>query len=621
MLMRRMLAAVALLGLGLAASPVGAASYTHPLIEQSFRLLPTGDAEVQEVRTFRFDGSFTWATITRSTRGQYGIYGIEYDGVWDADTNRPLRFQVERSGSDVTLRWFYSAADQTKRFLIRYRIRNAVQRYQDVAQFYWQTIEGDHAPVDQVHITLIPPQFSIATFKIFIHSRAQPGTLAIADDGSRAVIEQSGIPATSFVEVRAFLDAGIFPRAPVLGGETYESLLADERKHVGRELRLQRILSVRILLAGLLMIGAVIGYVGTYRRYGKELAVAYEASYEREPPRPLPPAVLPAIMTQGRVRNRELPKGFAATLLEAARLGYLEIDERQSEGLLGTGLFKDTYLVYRLTDKGAALLRGERAAQNAGARMLEPFEISVIRKVFQDAGGGREVTSHQIEEWARKIVGSQSNFLSFIESWGPTLRDWFEQQYFMLDDPASERAKVVLIGVTIAVLFLAFLVGYGGSQLAAVPIGAALIVLSLKTLSRRTLQAALEIKRWEAFRHFMTDFSAMKEAGPGLLTLWEHYLVYATALGVAEHLLENLKLVATELGQPVSSPGWFRPISMSDRGIAGFSPASLDSLARSFSNLQGLVRAVSTTSGSGGGFGGGSGGGGGGGGGGSSRAG
>lgn len=151
--------------------------------------------------------------------------------------------------------------------------------------------------------------------------------------------------------------------------------------------------------------------------------------------------------------------------------------------------------------------------------MLEPFEISVIKKVFQDAGGGREATSHQIEEWARKIVGSQSNFLSFIESWGPTLREWFEQQYFMLDDPASERAKVVFIGMTIAVLFLAFLVGYGGSQLAAVPIGAALIVLSLKTLSRRTLQAALEIKRWEAFRHFMTDFSAMKEAAPGLLTL------------------------------------------------------------------------------------------------------
>lgn len=367
MLMRRMLAAAALLGLGLAASPVGAASYTHPLIEQTFRLLTDGDAEVEEIRTFRFDGSFTWAEITRSTRGQYGTYGLEYAGVWDADTRQPLRFQVERSGSDVALKWFYSAQDQTRRFLIRYRIQDAVQRYQDVAQFYWHAVEGSHAPIERVQITLVPPRPSIGTFKVFIHSGADPGTLTIADDGSRAAIEQSGIPETSFVEVRAFLDTGIFPRAPVLGGETYESLLADERKHVGRELRLQRILSVRILLAGLLMIGAVMGYVGTYRRYGKELAVAYEASYEREPPRPLPPAVLPAIMTQGRVRNRELPKGFAATLLEAARLGYLEIDERQSEGLLGTGLFKDTYLVYRLTDKGAALLRGGRAAQNAGA--------------------------------------------------------------------------------------------------------------------------------------------------------------------------------------------------------------------------------------------------------------
>jgi uncharacterized membrane protein len=115
----------------------------------------------------------------------------------------------------------------------------------------------------------------------------------------------------------------------------------------------------------------------------------------------------------------------------------------------------------------------------------------------------------------------------------------------------------------------------------------------------------------------MTDFSAMKDAGPQLLRLWEHYLVYAMALGVADRLLNNLKLVATELHQPVPSARWFHSPSI-DRGMTGMSVSSLESLTRSFQNFQNLSRALSTSTGSGGGF---SGGGGGGGGGGSSRAG
>ena len=123
--------------LGLAASAAAKKSYDHPLIEQTFRLLPDGDAVVEEIRAFDFAGEFSWAEVERSTRGQYGRYGLDYEGVWDADTKQPLRYEVRRSGDNVILRWSYQARDETKRFLLRYRIRRAVQRYADVAQLYW----------------------------------------------------------------------------------------------------------------------------------------------------------------------------------------------------------------------------------------------------------------------------------------------------------------------------------------------------------------------------------------------------------------------------------------------------------------------------------------------------
>ena len=616
-MLRQLFFIVAVL-LVLAAPPAWGKGYDHPLIEQTFRLLPTGDADVEEIRTFRFEGAFSWATITRSTVGQYGGYNLEYQGVWDADTRQPLRYQVEREGNDVTLRWFYQAQDTTKRFLVAYRVRNAVQRYADVAQFYWKAVEGDHAPIDRVRITIVPPARSLTLFKVFVHSKASPGELEIAPDLSHAVISQTGIPETSFVEVRVLLEPAIFAQAPVQGGQDYAALLADERRQSERELRIWTLFRTGITISGLIVLALIGGFVWTYYRYGQEPAVTYSGIYEREPPRPLPPAVVPAIMTQGKVERVHLPRAFGATLLEAARLGYLEIEERQDSGLLGTGLFKDTDLIYRLTGKGKELLRRRTSPElPSGERAFEPFEIAVLEVVFKNAGSADVATSDAIEAWGKRIVGRKSNFLRFIELWGPQLRSWFEGKFFKLDDPASERAKVVFIGVTIAVIAVAFFVGFGVSLFVAWPVGVLLIVLAYRGLSRRTPQAALEVRKWEAFRRFMSDFSAMKDAGPQLLHLWEHYLVYAMALGVADRLLNNLKLVAAELHQPVPSARWFHSPSI-DRGMPGMSVSSLESLTRSFQNFQNLSRALSSSTGSGGGF---SGGGGGGGGGGSSRAG
>jgi len=615
--MKTLCALLAVVVLALALGPIAwAKSYDHPLIEQTFRLLPDGDAVVEEVRAFDFEGSFSWAEITRSTRGQYGRYGLDYEGVWDADTRQPLQHAVTRSGDDVTLRWSYQAQDETKRFLLHYRIRRAVQRYADVAQFYWQAVEGDHAPIGRVRIVIEPPRASPTLFKVFIHGRAAPGDLSFAPDFSRARVSQDNIPEKSFVELRVLLDPALFPALAVQRGESHESLLKDERAAARKVWLLRNLLLFGFALAGLLLVGLLLGFVWTYLRFGREPEVDYTAIYEREPPRALPPAVLPAIMTQAKVEKRDLHRGFAATLLEAARLGYLEMEEVQDQGLLGSGLFKDTDLVYLLTDKGEALLDRGAVTPEPDGRVLQPFEVGVLQAVFRRAGSGRRVTSDQIEAWGKKIVGSKSNFLRFIDEWGPGLRGWFERKYFKLDDPRSERAKTVFIGVAVGVLIVIFFVGVGVSLFVAGPVAAVLIGLAMKSLSRRTPEAALEVKRWEAFRRFMTDFSAMKDAGPRLLGLWEHYLVYATALGVAERLLENLKLVAAEIGQTMPAPRWWHSPSMG-RGLTTMPAASIESLTRSFQNFQGLARSLSTSSRTGGGFSGGSGGGGGGGGGGS----
>lgn len=604
--------ALAALVCGLVAGAAWARSYDHPEVEVTFRLQPDGSAEAEEVRAFRFEGAFSWAEISRSTRGRYGTYGLRYEGVWDADTGEALPFDQRREGDEEVLRWTYRAQDTTERFRIRYRIEGAVQRYADVAQFYWQAVEGDHAPIGVVRATVYPPQPSPDLFKVFVHSRTEPGDLQIAPDFASARVVVRRVPQDSFVEVRVLLDPDLFPGAPVLRGETHESLLEDERRQVQGEVR--RGLGALGRAAGLVLVAAALvgAYVWTYLRYGREPQVQYEGIYEREPPRAVPPAVVSAILAQSRARPEDLVRGFAATLLEAARLGYLEVEEREKPGLLGTGVFADTDLVYRLTDKGRALLTGGAVERRPDERALEPFEVEVLDVVFRRAGSADEVTSDQVEAWGRRMDGRKSNFLRFVEGWGAGLRRWFEDRHFPLDDRRSETALNVFLLAVFGVVFATLWLGGGTLAAVLVPLGLVLLGLAVKSLPRRTPEGALEVKRWDAFRRFMADFSAMKDAGPNLLPLWETYLVYATALGVAEKLLENLKRVTVEVGQPPPQARWFRP-GPGSAGLQGAGVGSLDSMVRSFRNFQNLSRALATASRTGGGFGRGGGGGGGGG--------
>src|SRR5215207_3454649 len=61
---------------------------------------------------------------------------------------------------------------------------------------------------------------------------------------------------------------------------------------------------------------------------------------------------------------------------------------------------------------------------------------------------------------------------------------------------------------------------------------------------RRTPKGALLHARWQAFRRYLSDFSRLEDSPPASLALWEQFLVYGIALGVAEQVLEAARLHA-----------------------------------------------------------------------------
>jgi uncharacterized membrane protein len=135
-------------------------------------------------------------------------------------------------------------------------------------------------------------------------------------------------------------------------------------------------------------------------------------------------------------------------------------------------------------------------------------------------------------------------------------------------------------------------------------------------IMRRTPQAADALHRWQAFRRYLTDFSRLQEYPPPAVTLWEHYLVYAITLGVADRVIEQFKELYPQVATTTTAATFPHWVGSSGSPLSGMD--SIGSVLSSFnSTLATATSSFSSSSGSGGGF---SGGGGGGGGGGSSGA-
>ena len=52
---------------------------------------------------------------------------------------------------------------------------------------------------------------------------------------------------------------------------------------------------------------------------------------------------------------------------------------------------------------------------------------------------------------------------------------------------------------------------------------------------------------WKGLKHYMEDFSMLDKREVPEITLWDKYLVYATAFGIADKVLKQLKTVYPNL--------------------------------------------------------------------------
>ncbi|HNY91498.1 MAG TPA: DUF2207 domain-containing protein, partial [bacterium] len=138
-------------------------SYTIGPVRIEAWLEQDGSLRVEEERSYDFSGSFHYAF--RSLPLREGVHYSDFVVLEGAQAyieqagDDPGSFAVRQEEGLIEVRWFFSARDERRTFIFRYRLTGAVARHEDAGLFYYQFIGKDWGQRQRdVSLTLHPPQ-------------------------------------------------------------------------------------------------------------------------------------------------------------------------------------------------------------------------------------------------------------------------------------------------------------------------------------------------------------------------------------------------------------------------------------------------------------------------------
>ena len=417
-------------------------------------------------------------------------------------------------------------------FDISYHVDNAVMVAPDVAVLYWQFVGTGFPHQDHVDVTIHTPGNG-TDLRIFVHGALNGVSSLNGKDVNLAVDDN---PAGTKVEVRLLepvSDFTVTPSGPILEQSILarESVLADAanqrradlKDELARKDREKKAGNIAAPIAALL---GLLAFTGIFLKWGKEPAHPDDiGEYWREIPDD-PPAVCQALRTFGTVSN----DAFSATLIDLAQRGWLTISEERSE----TAILHRDKTDYRFT-----------RTPKADAPLTD-YESKLLWRLFPNGGS---ITQSELVADAKSTPQASANWMKdFKASVGTDFkrRGYVDSGHLvkwllhLLTIVAVGGAGVLAVSVE---AFLGFV---------AIGVAVALVLLSL-LLRQRTPAGARKLAEVDGLAHFLNDFSRLPdEAHTGDLVLYERYLVYAVALGVADQLVAGLRVRFPELAQPSS---------------------------------------------------------------------
>lgn len=367
-----------------------------------------GTADVTERFTYEFDDDFNG--ITRSLIAKDGTAIENFSA---SENGKPLRvemedgvYQIHRKGDD----------GDTIDIDLNYEITNAVEKFEDGAQFYWAFFdESNESEYGDMTISVTPP--SPADDAEALGYEEAFGTERITDDGA-ALFELGSVPDGENADVRAIFEPELFPAVTATDG-TVRDDLANDREELENEAAAfaqnqQTARNVGIpalVIAGALLLGGILfAWMRAFKRKRQIRNYPYEFFVPKES------MSIPALLA---FTNSALlsPNAISAAILELMRKGNV----RQ--------LSEDHFqLIERKTD--------------------HDHEDTLISLLFDRIGDGRDFTLGQVEEFTKNELNHPA-YNEAIAEWNKGISHEVKAKGFYEKHPAMRWTAGILGGLFI----------------------------------------------------------------------------------------------------------------------------------------------------------------------------
>lgn len=436
-------------------------------------------------------------------------------------------FTVSVDDGLYKIKLYAPSQNERKEFIFRYNLTRGVTVYRDIAQLNRKMVGKDwQNSIGNISVTVnLPENVKKDDIYAFGHGPLT-GNIEILDGKSVRYTLNDYRPG-EFLEVNLLFPKNILTSFNPLLMKNKSALkeILDMEGNLAKEANDARKRAIIGFYLGRVVLVLAVAWwlflvVFIYLKNSKRYKVENEyGEYFRELPDDYSPSIA------GTLVSRDLyPSGreLFAMLLDLVRKGHLKLEEGE----------KTTTLI--LQESGKPLSEEEKFILNWYIRELgdgEKIVLESVEALIKGRGGAKEF-NRNYERW-RTIVYS----------------DMLEKNLKMDKRDKFSTSLGIFTGIA---YFIGggMLVVYFQSELFILMILLGFILLPY-TFSRKraSLEKEKAISRWEAFKKFLVDYSNLEEAKLASIELWEHYFVYAVALGVAEKVAKGYSKIMSKKGE------------------------------------------------------------------------
>jgi len=433
-------------------------------------------------------------------------------------------FEITNSGQLAKIRLYARTYGRERKFIFKYTLPHGITLYNDIGQLNRKFVGQNWDNIERVNVTIyLPSKVEEDKLYAFAHGPLT-GEIDIYD-GQRIHLKLNKYYTRDFVEANILFPANIINRnysGPKIDRDGLEEILANEKHLVDEANKARRRGNMFFaLLFGGVIIGVVFNILIFIHGNKKHKGRSEYGKYFRELPDDYTPAVAGTLI-DGKMKPND--NQLLASLFDLVQKKYLKLEETEREG--------KTVLVKSNEERSKPLNEYENFLLDWYINKLGDGTRVVLEEVNlllnKESTSRTFIESHN--RWSQMVTNDMINKKLTFEKYRPFIRKLATPLglVFMVTGVLGFNIANNYLGDLRAVFLIFVFLGF-------------IMMIRSMPQTRATQYRADAEERWESFKRYIVDYSRLEEAKLAAIHLWEHYFVYAVALGVAERVLNQFQ--------------------------------------------------------------------------------